>query len=357
MTLGLAMLSLLFIYFCIAIGISFLCSILEAVLLSITSSHIEVVKTRNESLGRLMHKQKEHINISIGAILTLNTFAHTLGAAGVGSEAVKLFGEEYMFYISAVLTILILVLSEIIPKTLGATYWKSLSGISTRIISLLVFLTYPLVLAMNNLTKFMNKGNKEALSREEMEVIISMAYSSGAIKEEESKIMENLLLLDEIKVQQILTPRSVLFSVSKKELLDSFENKQTSLNFNQFKEYSRVPIYEDSIDNIIGVVISKEYFHEYITNELTNKEELIKPVYKINENIPVSKVLNLFLGRKEHLFIVTDNYDQTEGVVTLEDAIETLLGVEIVDELDKNIDLREVAKLKMKLMRKQRVNF
>lgn len=345
---------LIFIYFLIAVGISFLCSILEAVLLSITSSHIEVVKNKNESLGSLMQKQKENINISIGAILTLNTFAHTLGAAGVGSEAVKLFGEEYMFYISAVLTILILVLSEIIPKTLGATYWKSLSGVSTRTISGLVFITYPLVVAMDKLMQFMNKGNKNSISRDEVEAIIGMAYQSGALKADESKIMENLLLLDEIKVQQILTPRSVLFSVSKEELLNSFNNKESTLNFSQFKEYSRVPVYDESIDNIIGVVISKEYFHEYITNELERKEDLIKPVYKINENIPVSKVLNMFLGRKEHLFVVTDNYDQTEGVVTLEDAIETLLGVEIIDELDKNIDLREVAKVKMKLLRKQR---
>lgn len=345
------MFTLLMIYFFLALGISFLCSILEAVLLSITSSHIEVVKTKNEKLGSLMHQQKKEINISIGAILTLNTFAHTLGAAGVGSEAVKLFGEEYMFYISVLLTILILILSEIIPKTLGASYWKNLSGVSTRIIRVLVFTTYPLVIAMTKLTQFMNKDNKQNISREEVEAIVTMAFNSGAIKGDESKIIENLLLLGDIKVQEILTPRSVLFAISKQEFLDSFLEEHTT-NFNKFKEHSRVPVYDENIDNIIGVVISKEYFHEYITNQIKNKESLIKPVYQINENIPVSKLLNLFLKREEHLFIVTDNYDQTEGVVTLEDAIETLLGVEIVDELDKNTNLREVAKMRMKLMRK-----
>lgn len=344
---------LMFIYFMIAVGVSFICSILEAVLLSITASHIEVVKNSNEKLGNLMYKQKEEINISIGAILTLNTFAHTLGAAGVGSEAVKLFGDEFMFYISAVLTILILVFSEIIPKTLGANYWKSLSGVATRVISWLVFITYPLVIIMNKITAFISKDDQSSISREEVAAAASIAQASGVLKDSESDMIENLLNLDEMKTCEIHTPRSVMFALSKEELLDSFINKETSIDFDKVKEYSRIPIYDGHIDNIVGLVISKEYFHEFITNNLENKEKIIKPVYKINENIPVSKLLNLFLSRNEHLFVVTDNYGQTEGVVTLEDAIETLLGIEIVDELDNNVDLREVAKVKMKLLRKK----
>ncbi|WP_298753112.1 CNNM domain-containing protein [uncultured Arcobacter sp.] len=344
---------LIFIYFSIAVGVSFVCSILEAVLLSITASHIEVVKSKNEKLGNLMFNQKEQINISIGAILTLNTFAHTLGAAGVGSEAVKLFGEEFMFYISAVLTILILVFSEIIPKTLGANYWKSLSGVSTHVISWLVFITYPLVVTMNKITIFISKDDKGSISREEVAAAASIAQANGALKDSESDMIENLLNLDEIKVEEIHTPRSVMVSLSKEELLNSFDKKNSTINFEKIKAYSRIPIYEGEIDNIIGLIISKEYFYEYISNNLENKEDIIKPVYKINENIPISKLLNLFLSRNEHLFIVTDNYEQTKGVVTLEDAIETLLGVEIVDELDHEVDLREVAKVKMKLLRKK----
>jgi CBS domain containing-hemolysin-like protein len=344
---------LIFIYFFIAVGVSFICSILEAVLLSITSSHIEVVKSKNETLGNLMFKQKEQLNISIGAILTLNTFAHTLGAAGVGSEAVKLFGEEFMFYISAVLTILILVFSEIIPKTLGANNWKTLSGPSTRVISWLVFITYPLVIVMNKITAFISGDEKGSISREEVAAAANIAQANGALKNSESDMIENLLSLDEIKVDEILTPRSVMVALSKEELLDSFHNPNTTIDFDKIKEYSRIPIYEGEIDNIIGIIISKEYFCEYITNSLENKEDIIKPVYKINENIPISKLLNLFLSRNEHLFVVTDNYGQTGGVVTLEDSIETLLGVEIVDELDNNVNLREVAKVKMKLLRKK----
>lgn len=159
---------LMLTYFLIAIGVSFLCSILEAVLLSITASHVELVKQENENLGLEMQKQKTNIDFSIAAILTLNTFAHTLGAAGVGAEAAKLFGEEYMFHISAFLTILILVFSEIIPKTLGAYYWKSLSGFSTRTIKVLIFITYPLLIVLNKITNFITPEKKETITKEEI---------------------------------------------------------------------------------------------------------------------------------------------------------------------------------------------
>ena len=344
---------LIFIYFFIAVGISFVCSILEAVLLSITASHIEVVKTKNDKLGNLMFKQKDQINISIGAILTLNTFAHTLGAAGVGSEAAKHFGDEFMFYISAVLTILILIFSEIIPKTLGASNWKALSGPSTYVISWLVFLTYPLVILMNKITAFISKEEKDSITREEVVAAASIAQENGSIKDSESEMIENLLNLNDMIIEEIHTPRSVMIALEKQELLNSFGNPSSSINFDKLKEYSRIPIYEGQIDNIIGVIISKEYFYEYITDNLQNKEDIIKPVYTINENIPISKLLDLFLSRNEHLFIVVDNYGQTCGVVTLEDALEALLGIEIVDELDNDVDLREVAKIKMKLLRKK----
>jgi len=342
---------LMLIYFSIAVGISFLCSILEAVLLSITASHIEVVKKNDERLGSLMENQKKDIDSSIGAILTLNTFAHTLGAAGVGAEAAKLFGQEYMFYISAILTILILVFSEIIPKTLGAYYWKSLGGVSSKTIRILVFITYPLLIVMNKITALITPDKKESITKEEIAAAANIAEASGILKEKETDVIENLLNLNEIKVKDIHTPRSVLFSVNKEKLIKSLHKKEDSLDLNKFKEHSRIPIFDNNIDDIVGLVISKEYFYEYIENNLQNKEDIIKPVYKINENISISKLLDLFLSRKEHLFIVTDNYGQTEGVVTLEDAIETLLGIEIVDELDTNVDMREVAKTKMKLLR------
>lgn len=346
---------LIFIYFLIAVGVSFLCSILEAVLLSISASHIEMTKQKNEKLGLLMEKQKSDIDFSIAAILTLNTFAHTLGAAGVGAEAAKLFGEEYMFYISAILTILILVFSEIIPKTLGAYYWKGLSSFATRTIKLLVIITYPILIVMNKITTFITPSKKETITKEEIIATANIAEEKGVLKESESDVIENLLQLHNIKVKDILTPRSVLFSVEKESILKSFKGKGHDLDLEKFKEYSRIPVYEDNIDNIVGLVISKEYFHEYIENRLKKKSEIIKPVGQVNENIPISKLIDMFIAKKEHMFIVVDNYGQTEGVVTLEDAVETLLGIEIVDELDSNIDMREVARKKMQALRRQKL--
>ncbi len=343
----------LVIYFLIAVLVSFLCSILEAVLLSITPSHIEVVKQHNNNLGLLMDKQKKEINNSIGAILTLNTFAHTFGAAGVGAEAAKIFGEQYMFYVSAMLTLLILIFSEIIPKTLGAHYWRSLSGISSRVIKYLIIITYPLLLVMSKITAIISPSNKASITKEEIVAFANIAEKQGILREKETDIIENLLKLNEIKVKNVYTPRSVLFCVNKEELLASFQNKKTELDLNKFKEYSRVPIYDENIDDIEGIVISKEYFFEYIKNNLEDKSDIIKPVFKISENISISKLLDLFIIRQEHLFIVTDDHGQTKGIVTLEDALETLLGLEIVDELDLNIDMREVAKNKMKRLRNE----
>lgn len=338
---------LLLTYFLIAVGISFLCSILEAVLLSITPAFITVVKSKKQKSGALLEHQKRNIDQSIGAILTLNTFAHTLGAAGVGAEAVKIFGDEYMFYISAVLTILILVFSEIIPKTIGAYYWKQLAIVSSRIIQFLVFITYPLLYLMNKITSLISKDKqkKKNITKEEFEATVSMGEEAGIIKEKDSLIIENILDLNKTRIKDILTPRKVVFSLDFQTLKQSYDNNDLELlDTEKLKEYSRIPVYQRNIDNIVGVVFSKELFYEFLTKKDKNISEIIKPVYTINENIPVSKLIDLFISRKEHLFIVLDQYDQTEGIVTLEDAIETLLGLEIVDELDQITDLRELAK-------------
>jgi CBS domain containing-hemolysin-like protein len=342
---------LLITYFFIAIGISFLCSILEAVILSITPAYIKVIKSKKKNSGKLLEKQKENIDQSIGAILTLNTFAHTFGAAGVGAEAVKIFGNEYMFYVSALLTILILIFSEIIPKTIGAYYWKPLSIFSSKIIQILIFITYPLLYLMNKITTCISKKQsvEQLITKEELEATVNMGEIAGILKEKDSLIIENILTLNEIKIKDIYTPRKVVFALEKQALQKSLTNQTlTELDTLKLKEYSRVPIYDGHIDNIIGIILSKELFYQYISTSNSDTSTLIKPVYKINENIPVSKLLDLFISKKEHMFIVVDKYNQTEGIVTLEDAIETLLGIEIVDELDQTIDLRELAKQKIK---------
>jgi len=330
----------------IAVGVSFICSILEAVLLSLNKSYIKSLHSSKPKLAIRLEKQKKDIDLSIGSILTLNTFAHTLGAAGVGAEAVKIFGEDYMFYISAILTILILVFSEIIPKTIGAVYWKELAGVSSRMIQFLTFLTYPLLLMMNFITSAISKNKPmEIITKEELEATINMGEEAGIIKEKDFHIIENILKYSKIKVKDIYTPRKVLFSIKKEDLIYSLENKTTqNIKMDKLKEYSRIPVFKEDIDDIVGVIFSKEYFHEFIEDSYENKKDIIRPVFKVNENIPISKLLDIFLSRKEHMVIVVDHYEQTEGIVTLEDVLEELLGAEIVDELDTIISKREEAK-------------
>ena len=251
-----------------------------------------------------------------------------------------------MFYISAFLTILILVFSEIIPKTIGAYYWKELSTISSLFISTLVFITYPLLIIMEFITKAITKNKgKNFITKDELEATVAMGEEAGILKEKELHIIENIFELRDIKVKDIYTPRNVMFTISEDILLESLtKSDKTVIELEKMKEYSRIPIFKKDIDEIVGIVFSKEYFYEFIENRLENKQDIIKSVFKVHKNIPISKLLDLFISRKEHLFIVVDNYDQTAGIVTLEDAIETLLGLEIVDEFDNNTNMRELAK-------------
>ena len=335
--------TLLFIYLAIAIGISFLCSIVESVLLSLNMSHINVIKKEDEKIGNLLEKLKTNMNKSIASILILNTIAHTLGAAGIGAEASRLFGIEYMFYISAILTLLILFFSEIIPKTIGAQYYKELAPISAYIINSFIFITYPLIKVSLFITKIISKkGSSNSITREELLETTLLVEDGGLIDEKESDVIENVLALSKNKVQDILTPRSVVFALEKSTKLLNILNLEGVIKF------SRIPIYDETIDNIIGVVFSKQIFQLAIEDKNTNIEELMTPIFSINENIPVSYTLDMFIKRKEHMFLVTDSYGQTEGIVTLEDCIETLLGLEIMDEHDTTEDMRKLAKDRMR---------
>jgi len=335
--------TLLLIYLAIAIGVSFLCSIVESVLLSLNMSHINVIKKENEKVGNLLEKLKTNINESIASILILNTIAHTLGAAGVGAEASRLFGIEYMFYITALLTLLILFFSEIIPKTIGAQYYKELAGISAYIIKVFIFITFPLIKISLFITKIISKKNsKHSITREELLETTFLVEDGGYIDEKESDVIENILSLNKSKVGDILTPRSVVFALEKDtKILDILEADDVM-------KFSRIPVYEKTIDNIVGVVFNKKIFKTALKEKTATVGSEMLPIFSINENIPVSYALNLFIKRKEHMFLVTDSYNQTEGIVTLEDCIETLLGLEIMDELDTTEDMRKFAKDKMK---------
>jgi len=241
--------------------------------------------------------------------------------------------------------------SEIIPKTIGAYYWKELSTLSARVIQVLVWVTYPLLVVMQKITNIISKDKRanSNITIEEIEATVMLGEKAGVLKEKDSHIIENLLLLNDIKVKDIHTPRKVMFSLNKDQFLDTLTHKDmSSVDIAKLKIHSRVPVWDKNIDDIIGIIFTKEYLYEYIYNEKNDKLDLIKPVFRIHENIPVSKLLDIFLSKKEHLFIVEDSYGQTEGIVTLEDALETLLGREIVDEHDRNINMRELAKRKFR---------
>jgi len=342
-------LDLLIIFFVLSVGVSFICSILESVLLSVNMSYVAVLEKEKPTVGKLLKLHKENINKSIASILILNTIANTLGAAAVGAQASIIFGNDAVVYVSVILTFAILFLSEIIPKTIGAIYWKSLAPMAAHVIRLFIWLTYPIILTTLFVTNKISKGNEDANSLTKEELLESMLLSEdeGVIDEKESDVIENILNLDNIKVGEILTPRSVVFaldeSMSIKEIIETKED---------IFKFSRIPVYCDSIEDVVGIVMTKRIFKQALTDDSVSLGSIKKDIFSINENVPVSKALDLFISKKDHMFLIKDNYDQTEGILTLEDCVETILGIEIVDESDSTVDMRELAKLKMKQKRK-----
>lgn len=338
--------TLLLTYLLIALLISFVCSVLEAVLLSSTNSYIETLpKENNAKAVELLKGLKSNIDRPISSILILNTFAHTMGAAGVGAQAQVLFGNEWQTLIAFILTLLILYVSEIIPKTIGAIYWKKLLIPSAYLISFMIKITYPLVWFSGLITNYISKGENthNHFTRDEIMAVVAMGEKEGSILTKESNLIENLLKLKNIKTKDIMTPRSVVFAMKADTTVeDAIEDDKMYI-------HSRIPVFEESIDDVLGMVFSQTILEESVEeNDHKLLSDIMVQVHKISENVPVSVLIDLFIKRKTHLFIVHDNYGQTSGVVTLEDAIETLLGVEIVDEMDEVEDMQAFAKDKNK---------
>lgn len=341
---------ILILLFVAVIGTSFLCSILESILLSTNISYISVLENNNPKAGKLLKKLKTDIDKSIASILILNTVANTLGATAIGVQAQSVFKGDatLVMVVSIVLTFMILFFAEIIPKTIGAVYWKKLAPSAARIIHFFIIITYPIIIMTQFVTKKIGKENNDTISREELIHSTLLSEEEGIIGDLESDIIENTLTLNNIKIKDILTPRSVMYSIKKDaSIKDIIEDKRT------FK-FSRVPVYDDTVDNIVGIILTKKLFKQALKDSESSIESIMKPVFSLHENIPVSKALNMFIQKKEHMFIVHDSYDQTEGIVTLEDCIETLLGLEIMDELDTTADMRKLALNKMKAKRKEK---
>ena len=333
--------TLLVIYLCLAIGVSFICSILEAVLLSITPSYVESKIAQDPKSGRILKKvKKDNLDQSISAILILNTFAHTMGAAGVGSQAIQLFGAKWESLIAVLLTLAILYLSEIIPKTLGASYWRILAVPAVKLISLLVKLVYPLVWLSSFVNNLFKKKDKGGVSREEILAFAALGYKGGVLGKQENQLVENILALKATTTKQILTPRSVVHA------FDSTTEVTQALDHDLTEQFTRIPVYSDTIDNIIGVVNNRTLLEIERGGE-GNQEigSFAQPLHRVPEDLPVLHLIDQFVDRKEHMFVVEDEYRQTAGIVTLEDGIETLLGREIVDETDVTEDMQKLARL------------
>jgi CBS domain containing-hemolysin-like protein len=320
-----------------------MCSLLEATLLSSTSSYIESLDKKGYSPKTvdLAKDVKQNIDKSISSILTLNTFANTMGAAGVGAQAAIIFGSNWQAVIAFILTLMVLFISEIFPKTLGAIYWRKFIVPAVYIISFMVKITYPFIFIATFITNTLQKGRKNEVnfSKDEIITIVNMSEKEGVLQAKESILIKNLFKLKNIKAKDIMTPRTVVFAFDSKTTL-----KEALLNDNLYV-YSRIPVYNESIDDIAGVVFKQTILEKRVKKKKkTLLKDIMVPVHKVPENISVSTLFDMFIRMKMHLFIVQDEYGQTSGVVTLEDALETLLGIEIVDEMDQVTDMQEFAK-------------
>lgn len=331
---------LLFFYLFLALFVSFLCSIMESVLLSTPLAFLY----SNEQLGKKWAKDfislKNNIDKPLSAILSLNTVAHTVGAAGVGAQAIVVFGDAYFGLVSAILTILILVITEIIPKTIGASYSRRLAMTTTYTIKGMIFITYPLVLLSGFITKAIT-GNKEEkqTSREEISALTSIGAEEGIFNSKEHNIIQNILKLKSIKVTEIMTPRVVVETASEKMPVDSFlENKE-------LMKFSRIPVYLDGEENITGYVLRQSVLENIAKdNHKLEMGTLKREIVVVPETNNIFLVWEKLLKKKEHIALVVDEYGGMDGIVTLEDIIETMLGLEIMDESDTISDMREYAR-------------
>lgn len=336
---------LILLYFLGALSLSFLCSVLEAVLLSTPMSYISMRENQGSKTATLMKQYKNNVDRPVGAILSLSTIAHTIGSAGVGAESIKIFGEQYFGLISAILTLLILVLSEIIPKTIGASYWRSLALPSTRIIRVLILITYPLVLLSELITKvFTPRGNQASMSREEVSAMVDVGTTEGIFRESESKLIKSCIALSGVKARQIMTPSIVVESACQDLTVKDFQAKQSW-------SFSRIPVYAGDKDYITGYVLkdavlkllSEDQFHVKLS-------DLKRPILTFREEESVFQIWEKMLEKREHISVIIDEYGGLRGLVTMEDIIETMTGVEIVDEDDVAVDMQALAKEKSRLM-------
>jgi len=337
--------TLLILYAVLSIFFSFLCSILEAVLLSISPTFINVQKKEGKSYAKALEVLKKDVDKPLIAILTINTIAHTVGAILVGAQAKKIFSDEGngVFIVSAVMTLLILVASEIIPKTIGATYWKSLAGFTTKALNVLIFICKytGLIWVLQLFTRLFGKGGhgESVLSREDFSAMAEIAEQEGVFQESESKVIKNMLNFKEVAVKHIMTPRTVIKTADTTQTIQSFFDENKELRF------SRIPTYTDNSDNITGYFLKNQLLKAIIDGNGNEKLATIqRDIIVTDRDLAIPNLFEKLIEQKEHIALVVDQYGTVNGLVTQEDVIETLLGLEIMDENDNIADLQSLAR-------------
>lgn len=332
--------ALLVTYILIALVFSFLCSIAEAVLLSVSSPYIALLEKRGHRSARLLHRLKADISQPLAAILTLNTIAHTIGAAGAGAQVTAVFGDAYLGIASAVLTLLILILSEIIPKTLGAHHWRRLAPATAYGLRALVWVLYPFVKLSEKLTGSMTEGPRlSGFSRQEFAAMAELSSKEGQLAPREAEILRNLLRLRETSVKDAMTPRPVVFSQPRSLTVADFCTEHEQVRF------SRIPLYRDDPDEIEGFVLRSDLLLARATGDGAKPlADFHRPLPVLPESLSLAKAFNEILRARSQIVQVVDEYGVLAGILTLEDIIETLLGLEIVDEGDEAVDMQELAR-------------
>ncbi|GAA3572877.1 hemolysin family protein [Snuella lapsa] len=350
---------LLVFYALISIFFSFLCSILEAVLLSVTPTFINVKKKEGKGYANHLEHLKKDVDRPLIAILTLNTIAHTVGAILVGVQAKVAYAELYgsqtkqfigirftedvmVGIVSTIMTVLILVASEIIPKTIGATYWKQLANFTTKALHVLIYpLQYTGILWLLQLTTKLigSKGHGSVLDRENFLAMTDIAHEEGVFHENESKVIKNLLTFKEVFAKDIMTPRTVMKTEDETTTVEDFFNRNLNLRF------SRIPVYVNEPDNIKGLVLKDDVFKEMaLSNGSKKLSDIKRNIIVVVRNTPIPNLFEQLIESKNHMALVVDEYGSVSGIVTMEDVIETLLGLEIMDESDTISDLQLLAR-------------
>ncbi|MCB9635746.1 MAG: HlyC/CorC family transporter [Sandaracinus sp.] len=347
--------TLLLLYTSLALGCSFLCSILEATLLSVTPSYVARLQEERPTVGAALHVLKDDVDRPLAAILGLNTIANTAGAAAIGVQATEVFGDAWLGAVSGVLTLLILVFSEIVPKTLGASHWRRLAPFAARVLPVMIVLLSPIVGLSRHVTRMLKSGSQapSTVSKEELAALARLGEQQGVIHASESRILANLFRVNELRTRDIMTPRTVMFALpatttvgeivprgklAPGERIEDTRQRSTMI-------FSRIPVYRDTPDDVLGFVLKDVLFLNAARGELDKPvADLVRPLSVVPDSLPVPALFDRLVSARQHIALVVDEYGGVDGIVTMEDVIETLLGLEIVDEADRTVDMREMAR-------------